>query len=94
MRLLSAIWVSFAAAGALNDAALMRGESRVDQVAGKPPESRKGAPLVDLTRSPIPSWLKLLGKLRRGGCFKERLNRTEPHGSGSCGHDKYLPARH
>jgi hypothetical protein len=33
-----------------------------------------------LARRPIPSWLKLLGKLRRGGCFKERVNRTEPLG--------------
>jgi hypothetical protein len=47
-----------------------------------------------LARRPIPSSLKLLGKLRRGGRFKERLNRTEPHGSVSWGeHDKYLPAR-
>jgi hypothetical protein len=34
-----------------------------------------------LARRLIPGWLKLLGKLRRGGCFKERANRTEPHGS-------------
>jgi uncharacterized Zn-finger protein len=48
-----------------------------------------------LARRLIPGWLKLLGKLRRRGCFKERANRTEPHGLSFLGeHDKYLPARH
>jgi uncharacterized Zn-finger protein len=34
-----------------------------------------------LTRRTIPSWLKLLGKLRRGAASKIASNRTEPHGS-------------